>query len=388
MHKYEHVEDYIEVIAGLRDPNTLKPAGLGWFSPIINLARYDISVLNSMSEHTYNGGALTERQSELATKLVSKYRRQLAAIGIDSNIESRVSFRRPFRVLDERKDIELVEQEMHIRFPYNKEMIEDIKKFAEVSQGRCAWDRDNKVWKVALTEFNLNWALSWGTKNKFQIDPQCQILFEEICCVEKTEFSIRLTVEHGRLMLKNASESLQEYIKHNIGDLCESNLLALIDHSSLLCYQIDTSVYDLLDHDASNTMRKLMCEKQVIESQNDINTTIFAIKQYAVLVDRFPIFIYEPDLSNTLLDAARAHFHEDEIQIFGTKRTRNEGIRPDARVVHCLKPVTTHDIPLLISSAGLIAGGDRQMMLQRSQKVVYLTAGVYNNKNKVAVPYL
>ena len=77
MMKYTTVEDYLEVIAGLKDPVTLKnnPNNnwFGVFEPIISLARYDTDVLNSMSTTASEGRALTERQGELAVKIVVKY---------------------------------------------------------------------------------------------------------------------------------------------------------------------------------------------------------------------------------------------------------------------------------------------------------------------------
>lgn len=388
MHKYEHVEDYLEVIAGLRDPVTLKPVGLGWFSPIINLARYDIPVLNSMSEHTYSGGSLTERQGELAVKLIVKYHRQLSSHGIDSNIINRTKFRNPFRVIDEKKEIDLSGDQIEIKFPYNKDMIEEIKKFAEHSQGRCAWYRDDKVWRAALTEYNLSWLIAWGNKNKFEIGQFLRDLFKELQQVETTKFSITLTQKNGQLVFENVADSLLSYVNGHIGEVCKQNLLALIDHSSMLCYQVDPLVYDLLEVDIPDAVKRLMTERQLIDPHTDPISTMLTAKQYAESLDQFPIFVYEPDLSNTLLTAARQCFNEDEIQTVGIKRTKSIGINPKIRVVHCLKPITHIDIPLLISSAGLIAGGERQMMLQRSRKVVYLSPAVYNNKNKTAIPHL
>ena len=80
MMKYTTVEDYLEVIAGLKDPVTLKKNPnqmfFGEFDPIISLARYDTDVLNSMSTAVNEGRALTEKQGELAVKIVVKYKRQ------------------------------------------------------------------------------------------------------------------------------------------------------------------------------------------------------------------------------------------------------------------------------------------------------------------------
>ena len=77
---YPYVEDYLEYLAGyevgmtaLIMPNMTK----------ISLARYDIQIVNSMANSTMFGTALTDRQAELAVKLILKYRRQFAKLGID-----------------------------------------------------------------------------------------------------------------------------------------------------------------------------------------------------------------------------------------------------------------------------------------------------------------
>jgi hypothetical protein len=38
-------------------------------------------------------------------------------------------------------------------------------------------------------------------------------------------------------------------------------------------------------------------------------------------------------------------------------------------------------IPLLVSSAGMVFGGDKQTMIQHAEKIVYVAAEVYNTTN-------
>jgi hypothetical protein len=58
-------------------------------------------------------------------------------------------------------------------------------------------------------------------------------------------------------------------------------------------------------------------------------------------------------------------------------------IPEDAKVIYATKiprkPIER--IPLLVSSAGMLFGGDRQIWIQNAEKVVYFTNDVYN-KNK------
>lgn len=83
MKTFPYIEDYLEIINGDRDPATGKIYGLfDSTQPIVSLARYDVSVLASMSSATQSGRALTDRQAELAVKIILKYQKQLEKLGI------------------------------------------------------------------------------------------------------------------------------------------------------------------------------------------------------------------------------------------------------------------------------------------------------------------
>ena len=68
MKTFPTVEDYLEVLAGKRDlvTGTMKLSGwMGYeFKPIVSLARYDVNFLNSVTDHTLGGNALTDKQAE------------------------------------------------------------------------------------------------------------------------------------------------------------------------------------------------------------------------------------------------------------------------------------------------------------------------------------
>ena len=80
MKTFDYVEDYLEVITGYRDLVTGKVTqSWSWtMNPIINLARYDVKVLESMTVSVAQSQPLTERQAELLCKIILKYERQLA----------------------------------------------------------------------------------------------------------------------------------------------------------------------------------------------------------------------------------------------------------------------------------------------------------------------
>jgi hypothetical protein len=51
------------------------------------------------------------------------------------------------------------------------------------------------------------------------------------------------------------------------------------------------------------------------------------------------------------------------------------------KYIHTVVPLCNiSHIPLLISGAGMLFGGDKQLMIQQAEKVVYCATDVYNKK--------
>lgn len=387
MQKYDYVEDYLEVIAGLRDPVTLKEIGMGWFDPVIKLARYDIPVLRNMSEGTLTGGALTQRQGELAIKIIEKYRRQLAGIGIDASKENLNVFRQAFRVIDEVKHIDIVNEEIIMQFQFDKKLIDELRDFANTSQGKCYWDRDSRQWRLALTEYNINWAHAWAKVNGFEISSQVQKYNDLVIHAESQPYAIQLQQHDDQLEIVNASDSMMRYIQDHIGLMGTHNLLALVDQSAILGYSVSDHIIKKFTEKFGKALTDLMLNTQCQCDDKDLTQAIRDIKAYSEETKRYPIVIYEPDLSNKLLSAFREIFAADEIDIIGNGK-KNRDFAHNAKVVHSIRPVTRHRIPLLVTAAGVITGGERQMMIQKSEKVVFFSAGVYNSKNKSHTSHL
>lgn len=388
MKKYDYVEDYLEVISGLRDPQTLKPAGLGWFDPIINLARYDVSVMQNMSDATMNGTALTQRQGELAVRIVEKYRRQLAGVGIDARKENLTEFRQQFRVIDEAKKVDVVDDEIIMKFNYDQNLIHELREFSKASQGKCRWDHDHRAWRLALTEYNINWTVAWAELHGFEISDQARKFNDLVMQTESQRYSIELQhTTDDKFTITNASDSLSRYIQQYIGEMHEHNIIDLIDQSAVLGYSVSDDIANSVADKFGKVSADLLLNSHCQCDNKDLIKAIQSIKHYAAVTKRYPIVIYEPDLSNRLLSAIKEVFAEDEIDVLGNSK-KNKEFAPGTKVVHSIRPITQHRIPLLITAAGVITGGERQMMLQNSEKVVFFSAGVYNSKKKSKISHL
>jgi hypothetical protein len=361
MKTYTYVEDYLELLAGY-DPASPH----AWIFPDnkqISLARYDVSIVDSMSAHTTFGGALTDRQAELCVKIVLKYRRQFAKIGVDVTPVETPVFRLPPRKMDRSRRIWLDGARVGIRFPYDRTLIDSIHAYKKNSQGSTAWDNDEKIWWFGLTEANVNWAVAWGEAYNFNIEPEVKALFDQIIAAEQTTYEIKLVSTADGYTITNAADSLIEYVDTKLGGFGPENLVKLIDSSGVLGYTYDENLV------RPALLNIFQAQRNAHVQPGDSNLDL--IFAYAELTNRYPVCIYDPGLKG--VDLSR--FDEAEIVRFNTSgktKTCDYNIH-DVKVVYANKIPSTwdYDIPLLVSTQEMMYGGKRMEWLQRAEKVIY-----------------
>jgi len=382
MNQFETIEDYIEVIAGERDPTTGKLVG-GWANePIISLARYDVGVIDKMSEQVRMGTALTERQAQLAQKLILNYRRQLAQKGVDVTPAETPVYRKPLRPMDYSCRLTIEDDVLCLKFPYQTKLIDQLRTFGKDSQGSCRWSPDDRLWKIALTEYNLTWVATFASINKFEIAPSVQNLVELLLAAEDMEYRIELYVdEQNQIQLRNAPASMLEYIATYIGDLTFNNLLRLADYSSILGYTIHPNLETALAQEYGYRFTHLLTNRELKldPATMFVDDNFASVIEYAVACDRLPVYVYEPDLSYKLLPKIKNMFTDDEI-VEVKHNAILSTVNSKTKIVYLVKPIV-EKIPLLISTAGMIYGGDKEIMVQGAEKIVYCTVEVYNKKS-------
>jgi hypothetical protein len=378
MNQFATIEDYIEVIAGERDPVTGKLA-IPWLNdPLISLARYDVNVVNKMCEQVRAGTALTEKQAALAQKIILNYRRQLAQKGVDVAPAETPVYRHPLRAMDYSCRLTIQDDVLCLKFPFQANQIDQLRMFSKESQGSCNWSPDDKVWKIALTEYNLTWVATFARLNQFEIDPSVQQLVDLLLAAEKDEYRIELCYNNGQLHLHNAPDSLLEHINLYIGELVIGNLLKLADYSSILGYTLHADLKTVLHQQYGYQITQLISNRELKVTPGGVlaEDNLHTIFEYAVSCDRLPIYVYEPDLSNNLLSRIKLRFADEEIHI----GLPADAIDSKTKVVYITKPVA-RTTPLLISTAGMIYGGEKEVMIQQAEKVVYYAIEVYNKKS-------
>ena len=379
---FPHVEDYIEIISGYRDPARSSPYGLFHSSTSpLSLARYDVNVVESFGQQAVNSTAFTDRQAKLAIDLILKYERQLAKIGVDiTPIKDNPTFRLNLRTIDRSSRAWVDGETIYVRFPFNEKTIESVRATAKQSQGGIRWDHDAKVWKADLTEYNVSWMHAFALVNKFEIDVTLQTLMDKITEVETTPYAIELCAGKDKLSITNAEDTLTEYIEEHLGGFSTDNLLTLVDNSPILGYTAEKVIEEVVIEAYGHRFWSLCANRELkVDVNSNFHDNVVELIRYAETTNRWPIYLYEPDMSDRLAMLFIRHFTKDQVVNLDKQQ-----VNANTRLAHCrvIPKDPVNRIPLLVSSAGMIFGGDRQIWLDSAEKVVYFTKDVYNKQNK------
>lgn len=372
MKQYPHVEDYIELLAGYEPTNMFGNVTLKF-----SLARYDVAIVESMANATmWNSQAYTDRQGELAIKLVLKYKRQFANQGIDiSPVEEKPVWRFPLRTIDRSHSIYKDNDEIIVKFPYNSNYIKEIKDIKDQGNGKKLWDHAEKVWRFGITEDNVNWLVTWGRLNHFKIDDEIVNLYNKILEVEKNLYEIKLIQLEDRFEITNAADSLIEYVNSHLGGFGLDNLVRLVDNAGVLGYTVDTNIQypDLLN---------LFGNNRTVHVPSTEDGALDLIFDYAELTNRWPVCIYNPG-TTTKIDLSR--FAEDEIVRFDPAgRTRTADYNYYTTKVIYANKIPKHwnyPISLLVSTVEMMYGGKRMEWMQTAEKIIHYSYIPLREKN-------
>lgn len=385
MKTFQTVEDYIEIISGARDPGTGKLTHSWVSEPIVSLARYDVDVINNMSEQCTNNISFTEKQANLAVRIILKYQRQLASKDIDVTPLNTPMYRNPLRQMDYSCSLGVSDNKLTLKFPYNQKLIDQVRSFTKESQGTCKWLTNKKLWEIALTEYNLNWAYAFSKHNQFSVSEEVEELYKLVECAEQQPYKIELTLNGDSLVIENAHHSLLQYINDTIGEISFDNFYKLVDNSSLLGFTVNKSLLDAVvqDHGVKFLAMVSNSEFKIAPNTENTNNDILELVKYAKVTNRYPIVLFEPDLTSKLYNEFSQYFDPSEIRSlgFGIKNAEVPDLT-GIKLLHVTKPIKNINIPLLVSGAGMMFGGDKQLMQQKTEKVAYIAADIYTTSQK------
>lgn len=341
---FKYVEEYVEFIAGLRD-NSGKALGLfDTVPPPVSLARYDVAVVNSLAEQTgtMNRG-YTDKQADLAVKIVTKYRRQLAQLTPSVHLPDILDqFKYPRRTVDRTKSIQLQNNHIVMKFPFDTATIDAAKKQGKEGKGAAHFNYDTKKWHLALTESNLNWVVTVGKLKEFDIDASVLDLYEQLLQTESRKFKIELVETESGFAITNAADSLVDYINKHVGGFATDNFLRLADYSELLGYTLSLDLEAKLLATYGETSRLIMGRTQIKKIKN---LSFDEIMSYARLVNRLPVYVYDTGVPKT---------NTEEIRYINKERSVDIKAK------------------LLVSTSSLMIGGRKESWRQNAEKVIII----------------
>jgi hypothetical protein len=366
MQTFPYIEDYLELLGGYSSSQSIQ----------IKLARYDNNIVGNMAVNTAFGQSLTDRQAELAVKLVLKYRKQFAKNNIDVTPAENPQYRLALRKVDRTNTLTVVDGMINVRFPYDRSWIDQLHDQRMISCGRMEFDRKGKVWKIAITEPNVKWIFNWASSKSFIIDDKLIELRKEILLEENSDYDIKLVSQGTRYTISNAPSSLITYVQKHCGGFSQSNIINLLDSAGRLGYSVDETVWQQ-QLDIRSDMRSAL--EYIGGKQrcyvNPDSTMFNWILDYAKLTDRYPICIYDPTDDLRIREKIIEIFNKKEIVLFDKLgKTSTRHYTPESvKIMYAVKIPTTWNfrVPLLVSTAEMMYGGKRMDLIQRAEKVIY-----------------
>lgn len=365
-----YVEDFIEVLAqGHEHDGSTK---------MIKLASYDVSIVQSMYNQTaWQSLALTDRQAQLAVRLIEKYTRQFKSMGIDNSgvlDPATRQYRMPIRKVDRDCSVYRADDMIMVRFPYMSTLINYIKENKNNLEGSCSWDPTARAWKFALTESNLSFVVALAQHGPFLVDEALLSLFEDIGQTESLGYGIQLVEDQLGLHITNAAPALIDYVNTHLGGFDTDNLLTLVDNSAELGYTVSQPILDRIGAQYGSNLVRMLLGHRINLDPADVPFDDFY--RYAVEANRFPILIYNPSPDERARQQIFGSSIITEQQIFSSgRRSHGRGrFDPDRHRVYftsVLERGNHFPASLKISYHNMTYGANRLRWLNSPGKIIY-----------------
>jgi hypothetical protein len=174
-----------------------------------NVNSYDKTVINSFKNQISLNVGMTEKQSQLAIKLIKRYKSDLedfagsAVQGIIDSPQFKLAIRRSvstrtIKIITDNDQQKFIEA----RFPYDENVLTKIRNFKSSSKIR-RWDKESSAWIFDLSEEHIKFLIELFDQNQFEYDEEFQNYVEQynliISNIEKYAPMLG-----GDLIIKNA----------------------------------------------------------------------------------------------------------------------------------------------------------------------------------------
>jgi hypothetical protein len=302
----KYVEDYLEFLYGTMDIEG-NATSLSYYSAYnntkIKLATYDKSPVSSMGSFCAKArtekleACLTDRQVELARKIIFKYRRQFLSLGIvlpehDSDLE----LRHPIRNIDRTKYLEhdVDNKQIKLKFPYDPKKVTALHEYSNSSAGVCEWGNGSKNWTFDLTEGNVAKILQLFDQEDLKMADTLTDIITDVLSASFNDLP-RIGLDENGMQLINCHARVHEYVQTLGWDSSQiSRLPYWTSQASALGLEIDNTVLDdLLKRYTDDIVNIIINRKVTMPSNNQAEVPWYnsLLKANEVLQD-YPWVLY------------------------------------------------------------------------------------------------
>ncbi len=219
----------------------------------LKVSSYDKPILNSFVAQTTAGSGLTEKQSQLAIKLIKRYSKNLGNF-LGKNITTFLDnpkFRYPIRKPKTSKTVEVVDHKfwgkaIRLEIPFNQEIINAVRQ-NKVNLGFSNWDSEDKCWMFSLEEKNLKFLSNIIEAYNILPDDELKNYFNQVKVIVNSieKYIPMVSMENNRPILKNVSSVVPKLQSEDIiSALFEARLLGVFTWDEQVTLQLNQLTLD------------------------------------------------------------------------------------------------------------------------------------------------
>ena len=252
----------------------------------VPLQYQDRSAAHSFYQNIQQGNNFTENQAKYVIKILYKYRNVMKEyLDYEDRLEL-PQWKNPFRVIDLSMKV-WVEHDGDLpwicfKFPFQiKELFdEEFKLWNNFGKSRSVWDKERKIRKLQLYDFNLIQIYEFVKTNNFEIEDS---FMEAMSAVEEIwqnshAFLKKCSITETGVKLINATEDAKTYFLENRTDSIEQNLF-LAKSMGYILDKNPTNNVEAIASSSSNTFW--------IKTQEDFLTLAYQTPgKIAIILDR------------------------------------------------------------------------------------------------------
>jgi hypothetical protein len=285
-----NLEDCLEHLAGLRE------------SPVtFTIEKTDYTIITSIAKQCFKGTALTDRQSALMQEKLQTYRDQF--INLDWDFDYAVEqLRQPLRHIDRSKYIKLQDNNIVVRFPFNKTDICYVQEFSSTADG-YHHQKGTHMHSFDYTERNVLNLLDRFTKKEFTIDEELLEIYNKVKVINDNPQDYLSGILDTELV--NIHSNLMPVIKDEVGDFTSENMLQFVDRRFRYGFN-----YINLPTDQSTLVNQIVCRKNKQFHSRPSMHSLHNILDALWKLDRFPLLVVLDNEPENQLHELANHFRD------------------------------------------------------------------------------